>query len=253
MMTGAGTNTYVVGTRQLALIDPGPESEAHLAALCAAVGDSLRWILCTHTHRDHSPGARALKAATGAQVVGMRAPADARQDTAFAPDRVLAQGEVLECGDFTLQAVHTPGHASNHLCFLLPQEKILFTGDHIMQGSTVVIGPPDGDMIAYLSSLGALLELDLARIAPGHGHPIEAPHDEVRRVIAHRLRREQKVIDAVAATGKAATLDELVAIAYDDTPQRLHQVAQRSLHAHLLKLEHDQRVVRRDGRWALRQ
>jgi glyoxylase-like metal-dependent hydrolase (beta-lactamase superfamily II) len=121
-----------------------------------------------------------------------------------------------------------------------------------MQGSTVVIGPPDGDMVAYLASLEALFGLDLARIAPGHGHPIDTPHDEVRRLIAHRLKREQKVVDAVAVTGKPATLDELVAIAYDDTPQRLHPVAQRSLYAHLLKLERDNRVARQGERWAMR-
>jgi glyoxylase-like metal-dependent hydrolase (beta-lactamase superfamily II) len=249
MMTGPGTNAYIVGTGELALIDPGPESEPHLNAMLAAVGDRLRWILCTHTHIDHSPGARALKAATGAEVLGMRAPNDGRQDTDFAPDRVLGHGEVLDCGDFALRAVHTPGHASNHLCYLLEREKLLFTGDHIMQGSTVVIGPPDGDMVAYLASLEALFGLDLARIAPGHGHPIETPHDEVRRLIAHRLKREQKVMDAVAATGSPATLDELVAVVYDDTSPRLHPVARRSLHAHLLKLERDGRVSQNDERW----
>ncbi len=251
MMTGPGTNTYIVGTGELALIDPGPESEAHLEALLGVVADRLRWILCTHTHMDHSPGARALKAATGATLIGMRAPADGRQDTDFAPDRVLEHGEVLDCGDFALSAVHTPGHASNHVCYLLDREKLLFTGDHIMQGSTVVIGPPDGNMIAYLDSLEALLALDLARVAPGHGHPIETPHDEVRRLIAHRLRREQKVVDAFDANNPA-TLDELVAIAYADTPQRLHQVARRSLHAHLLKLEHEERVWQQGERWKLR-
>jgi glyoxylase-like metal-dependent hydrolase (beta-lactamase superfamily II) len=221
MMTGPGTNTYIVGTSALALIDPGPESEAHLEAMLAAVGDRLRWILCTHTHPDHSPGARALK-----------------------------DGDVLDGGDFTLRAVHTPGHASNHLCYLLEREKLLFTGDHVMQGSTVVINPPDGDMVAYFDSLEALLALDIAHIAPGHGHPIEKPHDEVRRLIAHRLKREQKVIDAFAVNDPA-TLDELLPIVYSDTPQRLHPVASRSLHAHLLKLERDGRVCRQGERWKL--
>ena len=250
MMTGPGTNAYIVGTGELALIDPGPESPPHLQAILAAVGDRLRWILCTHTHIDHSPGALALKAATGAQVLGRPAPKDGRQDMSFAPDRVLEHGDVLDCGEFSLRAVHTPGHASNHLCYLLEREKLLFTGDHIMQGSTVVIGPPDGDMVAYLASLESLFALDLARIAPGHGHPIETPHDEVRRLIAHRLKREQKVIDAVAVTGAPATVEELVAIAYADTPQRLHPVAQRSLYAHLLKLERDKRVTRHGERWS---
>lgn len=251
MMTGPGTNAYIVGGERLALIDPGPDSEAHLATLLAAVGDRLRWILCTHTHHDHSPGARALKAATGAEVIGMPAPQHANQDATFAPDRVLRHGDVLDCGAFTLRAVHTPGHASNHVCYLLEREKLLFTGDHVMQGSTVVISPPDGDMIAYLASLEALLTLDIVRIAPGHGHPIDTPHDEARRLIAHRLKREQKVIDAFGANNPA-TLDELLSIVYADTPERLHAVARRSLHAHLLKLEREGRVWQQGERWKLR-
>jgi glyoxylase-like metal-dependent hydrolase (beta-lactamase superfamily II) len=251
MMTGPGTNTYIVGSAALALIDPGPDSDAHLPAILDVVGDRLRWILCTHTHKDHSPGARALQAATGAEVIGMRAPQYDNQDTAFAPDRVFAHGDVLDCGEFTLRAIHTPGHASNHLCYLLDREKLLFTGDHIMQGSTVVINPPDGDMVAYLQSLALLLELDIERVAPGHGHPIEEPHNEARRLIAHRLKREQKVVDAFVVNNPA-TLDELLPIVYADTPERLHQVARRSLHAHLLKLAHDGRVWQQGERWKLR-
>lgn len=251
MMTGPGTNTYLVGASQLALIDPGPDDAAHLAAMLGAVGDRLRWILCTHTHRDHSPGARALKAATGAEVIGMRAPPHDNQDTAFAPDREFAHEDVLDCGEFTLRAIHTPGHASNHLCYLLDGEKLLFTGDHIMQGSTVVINPPDGDMVAYLKSLESLLALDIARVAPGHGHPIEAPHAEAQRLIAHRLAREQKVVDAFSAKNPA-TMDELLPIVYADVSPRIHQVARRSLHAHLLKLVHDGRVWQQGEQWKLR-
>ena len=251
MMTGPGTNAYIVGTDRLALVDPGPDIDTHLAATLAAVGDRLRWILCTHTHKDHSPGARALKAATGAEVIGMPAPQYDNQDTDFAPDRVFAHGDALDCGEFTLRAVHTPGHASNHLCYLLDREKLLFTGDHVMQGSTVVINPPDGDMAAYLKSLESLLDLDIERIAPGHGHPIEAPHAEARRLIAHRLAREQKVVDAFAVNNPA-TLDELVPIVYADVSPRLHTVARRSLHAHLLKLAHDGRVWQQGERWKLR-
>lgn len=251
MMTGPGTNSYIIGTAQLALIDPGPEIAEHHAALLAAVGDRLRWILCTHTHLDHSPGARALRSATGAEVLGMRAPPHGSQDAAFAPDRVIGHGEVLDCGEFSLRALHTPGHASNHLCYLLEEERLLFTGDHVMQGSTVVINPPDGDMSAYLASLEALLALDLARIAPGHGHLIDEPHAEARRLIAHRLMREQKVVDACAAH-PAATLDELLPVVYADTAARLHAAARRSLHAHLLKLEREGRAERRGERWRLR-
>ena len=251
MMTGPGTNTYIVGKNALAVIDPGPEMDVHHQAMLDLVGDRLRWILCTHTHKDHSPAARALKAATGAEVIGMPAPQYDNQDIAFAPDRVFAHGDTLDCGEFTLRAVHTPGHASNHLCYLLDREKLLFTGDHIMQGSTVVISPPDGDMVAYLKSLQSLLDLDIARVAPGHGHPIETPHAEAKRLIEHRLKREQKVIDAFSV-GNPATLDELVPIVYADTPLRLHQVARRSLHAHLLKLVHDGRVEQQGERWKLR-
>lgn len=252
MMTGPGTNAYLVGKGDLALIDPGPESAPHLAALLEGVGKRLKWILCTHTHQDHSPGARALKAATGAQVLGYgEVPRDGRQDEAFAPDRALRDGDALDCGEFRLRAVHTPGHASNHLCYLLEGERWLFTGDHVMQGSTVVISPPDGDMIAYLGSLERLLALDLAALAPGHGHLIEKPHDEVRKLIAHRLKRERKVIDAFGARNPA-TLDDLLPLVYDDVPPRVHPVARRSLHAHLLKLRREGKAIEEGGRWALR-
>lgn len=252
VMTGPGTNAWIIGTGDLALIDPGPESVPHLAALLEAVGRRLKWILCTHTHLDHSPGARALRAATGAQVLGYGlVPRDGRQDEAFAPDRALRDGDTIDCGGFRLRAVHTPGHASNHLCYLLEGERWLFTGDHVMQGSTVVISPPDGDMVAYLASLDRLLALDLAALAPGHGHLIEKPHDEVRKLIAHRMKRERKVIDAFAGHNPA-TLDDLLPLVYDDVSPRIHPVARRSLHAHLLKLKQEGRAIEEGGRWALR-
>lgn len=252
VMTGPGTNAYLIGTDELALIDPGPESASHLAAMIAAAGQRLKWILCTHTHRDHSPGSRALKAGTGAQLLGFgRVPDDGRQDTEFAPDRALGDGDVLDCGSFRLRAVHTPGHASNHLCYLLEGERWLFTGDHVMQGSTVVISPPDGDMVAYLSSLKRLLALELAALAPGHGHVIGKPHDEVRKLIAHRMKRESKVLDALKTRG-SATLDELLPLVYDDVSPRIHAVARRSLHAHLLKLQSDGSAIESAGIWLLK-
>ncbi len=251
VMTGPGTNAYIIGTGELALIDPGPESAPHLAAMLGATGKHLKWILCTHTHLDHSPGARALKAETGAQLLGFGCvPDDGRQDSEFAPDRALHDGDVLDCGSFRLRAMHTPGHASNHLCYLLEGKRWLFTGDHVMQGSTVVISPPDGDMVAYLKSLEKLLALDLAVLAPGHGHVIERPHDEVRKLIAHRLKRERKVLDAFAKKNPA-TLDELLPIVYDDVSPRIHPVARRSLHAHLLKLRIEGRAVETAGAWHL--
>jgi glyoxylase-like metal-dependent hydrolase (beta-lactamase superfamily II) len=252
MMTGAGTNAYLIGTKNFAIIDPGPNDDRHVGALIEAAAGRLRWILCTHTHRDHSPGAARLRDATGAQVLGMRCHTDdGRQDETFRPDRTLVGGDVVDGGEFSLRAVHTPGHASNHLCYLLEGERLLFSGDHIMQGSTVVISPPDGDMAAYLESLNALLALDIRCIAPGHGELIERPHDEVRRLVAHRLMRERKVVEAFALKNPA-TLDELVPIVYSDTSPRLHPVARRSLHAHLLKLVADGRVVATDAGWLLR-
>jgi glyoxylase-like metal-dependent hydrolase (beta-lactamase superfamily II) len=252
VMTGPGTNAYLVGTGDLALIDPGPESERHLSVMLEAVGGRLKWILCTHTHLDHSPGAKALKAATGAELLGFgRVPGDGRQDTGFTPDRKLGEGDVVDCGAFRLRAVHTPGHASNHLCYLLEGERWLFTGDHVMQGSTVVISPPDGDMVAYLKSLERLLALDLAALAPGHGRIIDKPHDEVRRLVAHRLKREKKVVTAFARKNPA-TLDELLPLVYDDVPQAIHAVARRSLHAHLIKLREDGRLSEAGENWRLK-
>ncbi|MDP1536241.1 MAG: MBL fold metallo-hydrolase [Burkholderiales bacterium] len=251
VMTGPGTNSYILGDDVLALIDPGPALDAHRDALLKAVGNQLRWIFCTHTHRDHSPLARALKTATGAQVLGFgTTPADGRQDEDFAADRTLADGDVIACGEYRLRAVHTPGHASNHLCYLLEDRGVLFTGDHVMQGSTVVISPPDGDMQAYLDSLERLLELPIGAFAPGHGHVIATPQDEVRRLIAHRLRREEKIFSALTLTGPAR-LQELVRHAYDDVPERIHPVALRSLHAHLIRLERNGRVAQVAGQWRL--
>jgi len=251
VMTGPGTNAYLVGTGDIALIDPGPESERHLSVMLEAAAGRLKWILCTHTHLDHSPGAKALKAATGAELLGFGSvPDDGRQDKGFTPDRVLRDGDVVDCGDFRLRSVHTPGHASNHLCYLLEGERWLFTGDHVMQGSTVVISPPDGDMIAYLHSLEKLLALDLAALAPGHGRVIDKPHDEVRRLVSHRLKREKKVVDAFSKKNPATT-DELLPLVYDDVPQAIHAVARRSLHAHLLKLKGDGRVSLEGEVWSL--
>ncbi len=249
VMTGPGTNSYILGDNDLALIDPGPESDAHLERLLKAVGKKLRWILCTHTHRDHSPLARALQRATGAQVLGYgRVPDDGRQDEDFKPDRALKDGDIIDCGVYTLRAVHSPGHASNHLCYLLEGRGVLFTGDHVMQGSTVVISPPDGDMQAYLDSLEKLLTLPIGAFAPGHGHVIETPQDEVRRLIAHRLRREEKILAALARVGPVS-LEELVRSAYDDVPERIHNVALRSLHAALIRLQKLGRVADKGGQW----
>ena len=252
VMTGPGTNTYLVGGEgPLAVIDPGPADDTHLARILEAGAGRIRWILTTHTHRDHSPGAAALRAATGAVVLGRRAPAGASQDTEYAPDREPADGERIDCGGFRLRAIHTPGHASNHLCYLLEDTRMLFTGDHVMQGSTVVINPPDGDMRAYLASLERLLTEDIAIIAPGHGYLIGLPHREVRRLIAHRLGREAKVTAALQRLGEP-TLEELVPAVYEDVSPRLFPMAARSLTAHLDKLLAEGRARRSEsGRYIL--
>jgi glyoxylase-like metal-dependent hydrolase (beta-lactamase superfamily II)/8-oxo-dGTP pyrophosphatase MutT (NUDIX family) len=256
MMTGPGTNTYLIGRSDgdLAVIDPGPAVDAHVAKIlevgAGRSGSRIRWILTTHTHVDHSPAAALLKAATGAQVMGRPRPQEGNQDHSYAPDRALSDGDRLTLDGFNLRALHTPGHASNHLCYLLEETKMLFTGDHVMQGSTVVINPPDGDMRAYLASLERLLAEDIAIIAPGHGYLIGAPHKEVRRLVAHRLAREAKVAAALQRRG-ASTAEELVVEVYDEVSPRLHPVAMRSLTAHLDKLVADGRARRASGRYIL--
>lgn len=254
-MTGPGTNTYLVGdpaVNRWTVIDPGPDAAAHVQALLAAAPGPIERILVTHTHRDHSPGAVPLAAATGAPVLGRR-PAHAQgQDPSFAPQRELADGESLTLGpDATLRVLHTPGHASNHLCFLLQQERVLFTGDHVMQGSTVVINPPDGDMAAYLQALRGLLEIELDGFLPGHGFFVGEPHAVVRALIAHRGRREDKVIAALQALGPGgrAPIEALVPDVYADTPPALHGLAARSLLAHLLKLQGEGRARGEGGGW----
>jgi glyoxylase-like metal-dependent hydrolase (beta-lactamase superfamily II) len=254
MMTGPGTNAYLVGRREeggaLAVIDPGPAIDSHIARIVEAGAGRIRWILTTHTHSDHSPAAALLKAATGAQVIGLPRPEHGHQDHSYAPDRVPVDGERLALDGFALRAIATPGHASNHLCYLLEETRMLFTGDHVMQGSTVVINPPDGDMRVYLASLERLLKLDVAIFAPGHGYLIGAPQREVRRLIAHRLAREAKVAAALQRRGPS-TLEELVADAYDEVHPRLHPVAMRSLAAHLDKLVAEGRARQAAGRYIL--
>jgi len=248
MMTGPGTNSYLVGEGNVAVIDPGPDIASHIEKILAEAKGRLRWILCTHTHLDHSPAAAALKAATGAQVLGRESPEG--QDPSFRPDLVVENGQRIELSGVTLRAIHTPGHASNHLCYLLEQTKMLFTGDHVMQGSTVVINPPDGEMRAYLASLERLLAEDIAIIAPGHGYLIGAPHKELRRLIAHRMAREAKVVSSLRKL-RTASLEDLLPLVYDDVPPRVHRVAARSLTAHLQKLVVEGTVRPSGGRFAL--
>lgn len=250
-MTGPGTNAYLLGEgNEIAVIDPGPAIESHVQALIDAAGGKIRWILATHTHMDHSPAAKLLKAETGAELIGMPPPPHERQDATFKPERVPLHGERFSVAGCKLRAIHTPGHASNHLCYLLEDEKLLFTGDHVMQGSTVVINPPDGDMREYLASLRLLLDEDVEYLAPAHGFLIGRPRAAVEWLLAHRDKREQKVIKAMHTAGKA-DIDTLLPIAYDDVDARAYPVASRSLLAHLLKLEAEGRANQSGGRWQL--
>lgn len=231
MMTGPGTNTYLVGHDELAVIDPGPDDDAHLDAIARLGGDRIRWILCTHTHPDHSPGAAGLKERTGADVLAF---ADV---DGLVCDRHLADGDAVEVGDVRIEAVHTPGHASNHLCYRLEPSGLLFSGDHVMDGSTVVISPPDGDMAQYLRSLQRLLDLRLPAIAPAHGRLIEDPDERVDDYLRHRLAREAEVLAQVRAAGRRGSGTEaLVEVIYTDVVEALHPVARRSVWAHLRKL-----------------
>jgi glyoxylase-like metal-dependent hydrolase (beta-lactamase superfamily II)/8-oxo-dGTP pyrophosphatase MutT (NUDIX family) len=255
LMTGPGTNAYFIGapgSDSWALLDPGPDDDAHVQALLAAAPGKVTRILVTHTHKDHSPAAAALHQATGAPTFGRVASHPEWQDPDYRPRQVLADGDRLALGDgVTLRVIHTPGHASNHLCYLLEEERLLFTGDHLMQGSTVVINPPDGDMAVYLASLRRLLDEDLEWLAPGHGFLIDAPHDAVRKLIAHRLAREAKVLAALpAAADNGSDETTLLAQVYADTPAPLHAVALRSLRAHLIKLAAEGRASEgQEGRW----
>jgi glyoxylase-like metal-dependent hydrolase (beta-lactamase superfamily II) len=250
MMTGPGTNTYLVGIDEIAVIDPGPDDAAHLDAIAGCGGDRIRWILLTHTHEDHSPGAAGLKKRTGAEILAFD-PGEGRGKVRL--DGTLGDGAVIEATEFHLTAFHTPGHASNHLCYLLNEERTLFTGDHIMQGSTVVISPPDGDMATYLDSLERLKTIRprLKAIAPGHGHVIDDPLAVVDATIAHRLAREAQVLDVLRERSPAAITD-LVEQIYADVVPELHPVARRTVWAHLRKLA-DEGVVKGDdldGEWS---
>jgi glyoxylase-like metal-dependent hydrolase (beta-lactamase superfamily II) len=247
VMTGPGTNTYLVGREQVAVIDPGPDEAAHVEAIVREGAGRIRWILVTHTHDDHSPAALPLARLTGAELRGVAAPDDFYQDHSFRPDRDFAVEPLLATDEFRLRAVHTPGHVGNHYCLLLEEEGMLFTGDHIMNGSTVVIIPPSGDMKDYLDSLALLHTLRLVSLAPGHGELMPEPRAVVDHLIRHRLGREAKVLAALAAGG--GTLDELLPRAYDDVPRALYPMARYSLWAHLLKLARESRAVEQQGRW----
>ena len=240
VFTGPGTNTYLVGKEEVTVIDPGPAMQEHIDVITAAA-PNIKQILVTHTHPDHSPGVRLLKENLDVPAYGMLTNSSKNQDQTFSPERILDDGEVFQEEEFSIEVVHTPGHASNHLCFILKEEKLIFTGDHIMNGSTVVIGPPDGNMKQYIQSLEKLKDYDIEKIAPGHGELLENPHEVADWIINHRLEREKKVFQALQEATKG-TPDTLVEKVYDDVDSSLFPIAKASLLAHLIKLEEDQLI-----------
>lgn len=256
--TYQGTQTYIVGKGEVAVIDPGPADPEHVEALIAAVRqEAVVAILCTHTHRDHSPAAPALKAATGAPVIGC-APlvledlgprADASFDDTYSPDRVLEDGERVSGPGWTLEAVATPGHTSNHLCFALNESSALFTGDHVMGWSTSVVSPPDGDMAAYMASLDKLMRREDRVYYPAHGDPVDNPRRLVRGLAGHRKQREGQILRLL--NEGVGAIPAMVERMYAGLDPRLHGAAGRSVLAHLIDLR-DRGVARQEGdSWSL--
>jgi len=254
--TFTGTQTHLVGTTDLAIIDPGPDDPAHLDALLAAIaGRPVTAILITHTHRDHSPLSRALKAATGAPILGC-APlaldalgprADAAFDRDYAPDHILAEGEQVRGEGWTLTAIATPGHTSNHLAFVLEETRALFPGDTVMGWSTTVVSPPDGDMADYLASLTKLMLRDDRVYYPAHGEAIDTPRRFVRSLIGHRKQREGQILRLLARG--VADLPTMVDQMYVGLDPRLIPAAQGSVLAHLVDLERRGRVQQEVDAW----
>jgi glyoxylase-like metal-dependent hydrolase (beta-lactamase superfamily II) len=234
VFTGPGTNTYIIGRPGAALtvLDPGPDDDKHINAIARVGRGAIKTIVVTHTHPDHSPGVKLLKELTGATVVGF----DSRDE--FTTDVAAGDGFLVKQSGVRLRAVHTPGHASNHLCWHLAEENVLFSGDHVMAGSTVVISPLDGDMQQYLDALEKVRRLRVGAIAPAHGPVLTDPDAVLNWYVAHRLERERLVLAALARRG-TATVDELVNDVYTDVPKDRYPIAQFSLWAHLRKLRND--------------
>jgi glyoxylase-like metal-dependent hydrolase (beta-lactamase superfamily II)/8-oxo-dGTP pyrophosphatase MutT (NUDIX family) len=253
VMTGPGTNSYLVGDPDTGYIaiDPGPHEPEHLQRIWRAAGGDIRMIVCTHSHADHSPGARPLQALcrNAPPILGLPSAPTARPASEFTPDRALAHGEllVLRGANHThsLQVIHTPGHAANHLCLVLLEDGLLFSGDHVLNGTTTVVDPPDGDMTAYLDSLDALAvaceQHGIEFILPAHGYVLGFAPRAIAMLKAHRLQREARIMAAMRER-PGGSLEEWVELAYTDVPPRMWPVAKRSLLAHVQRIEAQQRI-----------
>ena len=251
VFTGKGTNTYLIGKDDISVIDPGPNIPKHIEEIIKLGNGNIKRIIVTHTHTDHSPAALPLSKKLNIPMYGKLVEGDSSwEDETFSPDIVLHDSDEIETKEYILKAIHTPGHASNHFCFLIKNFNCLITGDHIMDGSTVVIGPPDGNMSDYLNSLKRLLSLKVDFFAPGHGEYMHEPKKTIQSIIRHRLARENKTIRKLQSYGKN-TLDALVKHVYDDVPEQLHPIAKFSLEAHLIKLIEDNKVVREENSYRL--
>jgi len=251
-----GTGTYILGTGNVAVIDPGPDDEEHIGAILAALdGETISHILVTHTHMDHSPGCRPLQALTGAPTYayGPHGAGKLEQgvqveeggDMDFAPDHLVKHGDIIQGGDWTVECVYTPGHTSNHMCFALQEQKALFTGDHVMGWSTSIVSPPDGDMAAYMQSLELLLERDDAVYWPTHGPSIIDPKTHVRAYIAHRIEREEQILKCIDEGTHG--IRDMVPLMYRDTPEFMYPAAARSVLAAMENLLRKNQVVADGG------
>jgi recombination protein RecT len=248
VMTGPGTNGYIVGDPDTGyiVVDPGPDEPAHQQRIWRATGGDIRMIVCTHSHADHSPGARPLQALcrTRPPILGLPSAPTARPASEFTPDRALADGEVVAVSGngttHSLKVLHTPGHAANHLCLVLLEDGLLFSGDHILNGSTTVVDPPDGDMTAYLDSLDRLAaacdQYGIEFILPAHGHVLGFARQAIQALKQHRLQREARIVAAMRER-PSGTLEDWVELAYADVPPRMWPVAKRSLLAHVQRIE----------------
>jgi len=246
VFTGQGTNSYLIGNKDITLIDPGPNIQEHIDEIIKLGDGNIKRIVVTHTHTDHSPAALPISKILNVPMYGRLVDGDSSwEDETFSPDVVLKDLDKIETEEYILEAIHTPGHASNHFCFLIKNLNCLITGDHIMDGSTVVIGPPDGNMDDYLNSLKRLLTLQIDFFAPGHGNFMHEPKKTIQSIIRHSLARESKTLRKLEDFGKN-TINELVKYVYDDVPEQLHPIAKFSLEAHLIKLIGENKVKREE-------